>query len=419
MSDIEFQTSSPSTSKTPSGFGKIVGSHGKVEKWPELPDGKSSATTTSVGEEASKEQKKSVAEKKLTIAEIVNARRIIDGPSDKLRAVSAVKYPWTRAIWNRMIGNKWEADQVVLLRDKAEFSSLTKKQQSAFRRALAFLSNLDSIQTENLTLNVSNFITDPSIQQLIGRQVNEEWIHVETYSTIIESIFDDPLEIYDMYRHNPLLSVKNDFITQQGAQVTLSPTPQNKVKSIVANLALEGIYFFSGFTVFFAINRASGKMNGAVDGIKYIQRDELTHLDLFANTFNTLRVERPELFTRKLLKECQTLLRTACESEIVWGLHVIDGGIPEVNEDIVRGYIEFRTEEVAKLIGLSVYPNAKNPIPWVDDYRAITKGNFFESKPTSYTESKPKFTRRSKVGAGVGREIAIPGTAVASQSSKH
>ena len=334
--------------------------------------------------------------KKLSVADIVNARRVIEGPSDKLRAVSAVKYPWVRPLWRKMVGNNWEADQVVLVRDRSEFASLNPKQQQAFRRALAFLSNLDSIQCENLTLNVTHFITDPSIQQLMGRQIAEEWIHVETYSTIIESIFDDPVEIYDMYRQNPLLSSKNDFITKQGAEVTKDPSPENKVKAIVANIALEGIYFFSGFDAFFAINRASGKMNGSVDGIKYIQRDELTHLEIFINTFHALRIERPKLFTKKLLKECQDILREAAEREIEWGKYVIDGGIPEYTEEIVEGRIRALAEERAQSIGIGgIFPGAKNPIPWVDDYKMITKGNFFESKPTSYTEAKPTFSRRT------------------------
>lgn len=354
----------------------------------------SSKDTDNGGGSVTDEPKAFMMAKPITVADIVNARRIIDGPSDKLRAVSAVKYPWVRPLWNKMIGNKWEADQVVLVRDRSEFHSLNAKQQEAFRRALAFLSNLDSIQCENLMLNVTGFITDPSIQQLLGRQTLEEWIHVETYSTIVESIFDDPLEIYDMYRHNPLLSGKNDYITAQGAKVTLDPTPQNKVKALVSNIALEGIYFFSGFLTFFAINRATGKMNGTVDGIKYIQRDELTHLEIFTNTFNTLRVEQPKIFTKKLLSECQGILRESAEKEIEWCKYVLDGGIPEVSESVGVEYIQQRAEECAAGIGLGgLYPNAKEPV-WVKDYRAITKGNFFESKPTSYTEKKPSFSRR-------------------------
>lgn len=42
------------------------------------------------------------AAKPLTVTQIVNARRVIDGPSDKLRAVSAQKYPWVRSLWAKM-----------------------------------------------------------------------------------------------------------------------------------------------------------------------------------------------------------------------------------------------------------------------------------------------------------------------------
>jgi ribonucleoside-diphosphate reductase beta chain len=297
-------------------------------------------------------------------------------------------------MWRKMIANKWEADQVILQRDKSEFKKLSKKQQQAFKRALAFLSNLDSIQCENLMMNVTPFITDPDVQKLLARQQLEEWIHVETYSTIIESIFEDPLEIYDMYRHNPLLSSKNDYITYQGAQVSLTPTPQNKVKAIVSNMALEGVYFFNGFSTFYALNRASGGINGSVDGIKYIERDEKTHLEIFANIFNSLRAERPELFTKELLEECKGIFKEAAQREALWGKYVIDGGIPELTDTIMEEYPKFRAEECANTIGLSVFPKARNPIPWVDDYSGKTKANFFESKPTSYSEAKPQFSRR-------------------------
>lgn len=336
--------------------------------------------------------------KPMSVTDIVNARRVIDGPSDKLRAVSATKYPWVRPLWAKMRGNRWEVEQVQMVRDKLEFTQLPARSQMAVKRATAFLSNLDAIQTENLSENVTHIITDPTISQLIARQVFEEWIHVEMYSAIIETLFNDPLEIYDMYRHVPELGKKNDFITAQGAVVTSVPTSENKAKAFVSNIALEGIYFFSGFVTFFAINRATGKLNGVVDGIKYIQRDELTHLEIFSNSFNTLRIERPELFTKQFIKECQGILIQAAELEIGWGHYVIDGGIPGMNNEFVTNYIQRRAEECAQSIGIGgIFPKAPPAPQWVLDYSKIngTQGNFFESKPTTYTENKPTFGGRS------------------------
>lgn len=334
--------------------------------------------------------------KKVTVQDIVNARRIIDGPSDKLRAVSATKYPWARPLWHKMKGNRWEVEQVSLVRDKIEFSKLSAEQQLAIRRALAFLSNLDSIQTENLALNISGIITDPSVSQLIARQQFEEWIHVEMYSAIVETLFKDPMEIYDLYRHTPVLSRKNDYIVAQGAEVTNDPTPENKVRAMVSNIALEGVYFFNGFLVFYDVNRSTGTMNGATDGIKYIQRDEVTHLEIFRNAFLSLRSERPKLFTKKLMTSCRDILANAAEMEGEWGKFVIGDGIPGLTHQIMEDYPKYLADLNAKAIGLEPIFNVKHPVEWVDSYANINgvQGNFFESKPLTYTENKPQFSSR-------------------------
>lgn len=332
-------------------------------------------------------------------SEIVAARRIINGPSDKLRSISMVKYPWARDIWKAMLANTWFVEDVGLARDINEFDQLDEGQQLAYTRGLAFLSNLDAIQTDNLTQNVIAFVTDPTIQQLIGRQISEEWIHVEAYSTCTETILRDPMVIYDMHRRVPQLEAKNTYIIEQSQAVTAEPTDENKVLALVSNMILEGIYFFTGFLTFYVIGRATGKMNGTVDMIKYIQRDEITHLKMFQLIYQSLMQERPDLFTEELAQKCRALFRSACELEVSWGLYLIEGGVLGLTPDIIRSYVESLTEERAAAIGLGgVYPNARNPVQWVDEYAKInnTQGNFFESKPLTYSQTRPVFTTRNR-----------------------
>lgn len=338
-----------------------------------------------------------------TASEIVNQRRIINGPSDKLRAVSCTKYPWARDIWDQMIANTWYVTQVPLGQDKTEFPTLDHGSRTALLRALAFLSNLDGIQTENLSLNVANYITDPSINQNIGRQVFEEWIHVEMYSAMVESLYDDPMEVYDMHHHVPQLSAKNQYIQDQCNKVTLMPNDANKVKSMVSNIILEGVFFFSGFLTFYAVGRATKKMQGSVDAIRYIQRDELTHLKFFVMMYNSLRAESPEIFTAELADECRQMFRDACELEISWGKYQIEFGVLGLTDQIETDYIQHRTEKCATMIGLGgIFPDVKNPVAWVDDYSIVngTHENFFETKPIGYSEVKPQF--------GVSRRGAAP-----------
>lgn len=334
-----------------------------------------------------------------TISDIINARRIINGPADKLRAISGTKYPWTRDIWKAMIANTWFVEDVNLSPDIKEFGLLDDGQKTAYLRALAFLSNLDAIQTDNLTYNVGTFITDPTIQQLIGRQISEEWLHVEAYSTITETITQDPMMVYDMYRHVPQLSAKNDYITEQSRLVTEDPTPANKIKALVANIILEGVYFFTGFLVFYVIGRATGGINGSVDMIRYIQRDEVTHLRLFQMIYLSLRQEQPELFTPELAAECKQQFRDAAELEAAWGHYLIEDGVLGLTPAIITEYVQCLAEERAASIGLGgIYPAARNPVAWVRDYAAInsTQGNFFESKPLTYSNMRPTFGTRTR-----------------------
>lgn len=331
-------------------------------------------------------------------AEIVNARRIINGPSDFLRAVSSTRYPWTRTLWAKMISNTWFVENIQLTRDVQEYATLTDGNKTALQRALAFLSNLDSIQVDNLTTNVMSFITDPTIAQLMRRQAAEEDIHVETYSAMVETVIKDPMAIYDLYYRVPRLAAKNDYIVSQGAKVALDPTDENKVKALVYNMCLEGIFFFSGFLTFYIIGRSTGRIQGMIDGIKYIQRDELVHLELFQLTYLSLRKERPEIFTPELMEEIRDIFRKSVDLEYEWGCYVIEDGVLGVTPTIYRSFLEHLANKHALAIGLEeIFPGVKNPVPWFDDYSAVnsTQTNFFEGRPQNYSHRKPTFNRRS------------------------
>lgn len=339
------------------------------------------------------------------VSEILAARRMINGPSDKLRAVFAPRYRWAPLILKQMRDNNWDHEQVDLTRDRIQFKDLPEGHKLAYKRNLAHLSNLDAIQVDNLAANVSQIITDPNVRECIFRQEWEEVVHVHAYSSIVETLFpQDPMSIYYMYHVAPELAAKNDYIMNQSQQVTLEPTNVNKVKAVVSNIALEGIYFFSGFTVMFAINRDTGTMMGSTSDIQYIQRDELTHLELFSLIFDTLRVENPECFTPTLIEEYQDILRQACNLECTWGHFMIEKGVPGLTEQIITQRIQYLTEQRAKRIGIGgIFPNAQNPIAWVSKYESINGShqNFFETRPTSYSEAVPTFRSRRKTDSTV------------------
>ena len=72
-------------------------------------------------------------------------------------------------------------------------------------------------------------------------------------------------------------------------------SPEALLRALMANYILEGVYFYSGFMFFYNLSR-NGKMPGSAQEIRYINRDENTHLWLFRNIILELQKEQPELF---------------------------------------------------------------------------------------------------------------------------
>lgn len=315
----------------------------------------------------------------------INNRRLINGEVDKLMCVYPLKHAWTNEIWDVMMANTWFPREVDLSRDVKQYKTLAQSEKDAYDKALAFLSNLDGIQFNNLTANIGRFITSPEVNSVISRQAWEEANHVRSYATMIEAISADPAHIYMMFARDGVLAKKNDYIMRQSEVLGQDFTPRNFALAVVANIILEGIYFYSGFLTFYTLAR-SGKMLNSADMIRFIQRDELVHLNLFLRMWETLKVENPDIFDEAFYADVYTLFKEAVELEVTWGKYIIKGGVLGLTDGIIDSYIQFLADKRLGMMGLKPIYNAKNPVEWVDSFSNINgeEANFFESKVKAY-----------------------------------
>ena len=343
-----------------------------------------------------------------TAHDIINQRRIIEGPRDMLRSTNVRRYPWTAKMTKMQEKNRWFPAQANISRDVLGYERLPEGNKQAYKRALAFVSNLDAIQCDNLMENIYPYVTDPHIQQCLATQAAEEWIHVETYANMVETVVKDAdLEIYEMYKVVPELGAKNAHIIQQGRRVkdlqsTLS-FGQRFALTLVNNAGLEGIFFYSGFLTFYALGRFSGgNLPGTVESIKYIQRDEESHLWMFMHIWASLRQERPELFTPEMLELARNILLDCVNREISWGNYVLETASC-LRPESAANYIKVRGNLVASILGLpELFPNQTHDVLWIDDYSLNgSHTNFFENRPSTYQHDKPTFTRRGRRDAAI------------------
>ncbi|WP_232331008.1 MULTISPECIES: ribonucleotide-diphosphate reductase subunit beta [Thermoactinomyces] len=192
------------------------------------------------------------------------------------------------------------------------------------------------------------------------------------------------------YRNDEHLLRRNRFIADLYQRFVDDRNDENYVRTCMANFLLESLYFYSGFSFFYALAR-QGKMTATATLIKYIQRDELTHVVLFQNMIKELRRENPDLFTPEFIEELREMARTAVEHEIRWGQYITNNNIQGLTNDIIDRYIKYLANERMTRLGFDIlYPEiTTHPMKWVESFSNLnaTKTDFFEQKVTNYTKA--------------------------------
>ena len=145
--------------------------------------------------------------------------------------------------------------------------------------------------------------------------------------------------------------------------------------------------------MFFYNLARNNKMPGSAQVIRYINRDENTHLWLFKNILLELRKENPELFTSEKSEAYRQMIKEGCEQEIAWGHYVIGDEIQGLNKEMITDYIQYLGNLRCTSIGLDPIYEGHNDEPesmtWVSQYSNanMIKTDFFEARSTAYAKS--------------------------------
>jgi len=324
--------------------------------------------------------------------ENVNERRIFGGNPTGIFELNDIKYQWAYNLWEMMLNNTWFPKEVDMTRDVSDYKQITDVEKAAYDKALSQLIFMDSLQTNNIMDNINPYVTSPEINLILVRQAYEEALHSQSYAVMVDSISVNSKEIYDLWRRDMMLKSKNDAIAAVYDELSKNPTEHNFVKACFANQILEGIYFYSGFAYIYTLAR-SGKMLGSAQMIRFIQRDEVTHLVLFQNLINSLRKERPDLFTEQLKGEVIEMFKEAVRLESEWGKYITGGQVLGLTDAIIEQYIKYLADDRLTSVGFPKLYNVSNPIKWVDDFSKFNdqKTNFFEGTVANYSKGSLSF----------------------------
>ena len=301
-----------------------------------------------------------------------------------------LKYPALDKITEKQLGFFWRPEEVDVSKDKKDFDNLTPHEKHIFTSNLKRQILLDSVQGRAPNLAFLPIASLPEVENWVETWSFFETIHSRSYTHIIRNVYPNPSEVFDgMLDVKEILECGNDIGKYYDALID-KPSKENLWMCMLSANALEGIRFYVSFACSWAFAELK-KMEGNAKIIKFIARDENTHLAGTTTILRTLLKEDKDYtaISAKKEKEATDLFVKVIEQEKEWAKYLFrDGSMIGLNEQILCQYIEWIGSKRMRAVGLtSPYSVPKvNPLPWTEKW--IGGGNVQvapqETEITSY-----------------------------------
>lgn len=323
-------------------------------------------------------------------------RKIVNGNGTNLFSLlQGVKFEWARKMYFILMNNFWIPEKIDLTSDVNSYETLTTDEKKIFKDIISSLVFLDSLQTNNLP-NIYSDITAPEIYTLIVVQNFQEVIHSESYNYIINNLIpaSEYETFFDNWKRNETLFKRNQFLIAHFEKYLEEKNLQNFFKVLIADFILEGISFYVGFYILYTFAFRRKHLLHTVDIIRLIHRDELTHVEIFANLINSFRQEYGEIISEE---EVKTIFLEASENEKNWCRSILEEikieSLFTIEE--AEDFVDYLVEICLSKINFScIKENVRNPFEILEHMSGLShnkdfsvRTNFFESTPTSYNMS--------------------------------
>jgi len=316
-----------------------------------------------------KKNKKSHLTKNLFLDESVDIQRFDE-----------VKYPQIEKITEKQLGFFWRPEEVDISKDKKDFNGLTDHEKHIFTSNLKRQILLDSVQGRAPNLAFLPIASLPELENWIETWSFFETIHSRSYTHIIRNVYADPSTVFDgMLDVKEILDCGNDIAKYYDDLIDCNNSATNKMDHkrslymcMMSANALEGIRFYVSFACSWAFAELK-KMEGNAKIIKFIARDENTHLAGTTTIIKKMLQEDKDFvkIAKEMEDEVVALFTKVIEQEKQWAHYLFkDGSMIGLNQAILEEYIEWIGCKRMRALGLPcpyTVPQA-NPLPWTQKW---------------------------------------------------
>ena len=302
-----------------------------------------------------------------------------------IQRFDVLKYPQIEKITEKQLGFFWRPEEVDISKDKKDFDGLTEHEKHIFTSNLKRQILLDSVQGRAPNIAFLPIASLPEVENWIETWSFFETIHSRSYTHIIRNVYPDPSAVFDglldvkeiLECGNDIAEYYDDLIKDNNSTTNKMDHKRSLYMCLMSANALEGIRFYVSFACSWAFAELK-KMEGNAKIIKFIARDENTHLAGTTVMIKRLLEEDKDMV--KIAKEMEPqvikLFTNVIEQEKDWAHYLFkNGSMIGLNETILKQYIEWIGCKRMRALGLPCpysVPQA-NPLPWTEKW--ISGGN--------------------------------------------
>ena len=320
---------------------------------------------------------------------------LINGNPTGMLNMNDVKHKWSFSLWKQMLENTWFPEECNTDGEKKAFKTLLNfNEQRMYGLAFAQLSFNDALQADNLMDNINPYVTNKMIGACLTRQGFEEVLHSSSYAVLLTDAVEDSDRIFNLYKEDLVLTAKNTEIARTYSSLTEGDvTPEKFFYALVANQILEGVYFLSGFA---CIYHLGDRMKGSADMVKFIHRDENTHLSLFSNMIRTFVSENPDLLWFMIRPKVNEMFDQAYKLEVSWLKYMAKGIF---SDEMIEATVAYFVKDRMRMIHM--YDEVEDKYghgfatPLV---KSLLDGGDFNSSRTNFFEGNVKNYSKKDLG---------------------
>jgi len=295
-------------------------------------------------------------------------------PNDNRFVLFPIQYNDVWELYKKSVDCLWKVEDIDLSKDQKDWKKMNDGEKHFIKMVLAFFSSSDGIICENLSLRFSNEIQVSEVRTFYAFQNFMEQVHSETYSLLIETYIQDPIEKNELFRAAqvfPCIKKKADW-----GKKWINDYRSSFSTRLVAFAIIEGLFFSSSFAAIFWIKQRN-ILPGLCLSNEYISRDEGLHVEHAILLYNKLK-------RRVSKKKFYEMMKESVEIEIDFICNAIPCRLIGMNSELMVQYIKFVADRLCIQLGYEKIYNSTNPFGFMELISLEKKTNFFEHRVSEY-----------------------------------